>query len=232
LLKFIPASELKKIYQVNGHFYTVELDNKELLDCRSVLEITKKESTPSDINSLSNKEPDAIFIMMNPGSSVPLESVDNTVSRKNINKLKVSLVPTKPDVTQYQVMRIMHYCQWSHVRILNISDMRDPSSGKFTERFIDIEKRTGFIEHSIFSGQRASELKSKFIVNSNTHIICAWGVSTDLNPLINRCLKKINLEQIKGLLKPNTNDKYFHPLPTLQKDKELWVNNMVNTIKT
>jgi hypothetical protein len=56
LLKFIPANELKKSYQVYGHFYTVELENKELLDCRSVLEITKKESTPSDVNTLLNKE--------------------------------------------------------------------------------------------------------------------------------------------------------------------------------
>ena len=232
MIKFIPASELKKTYQVSGHFYTVELENKELLDCRSVLEITKKESTPLDINSLSDIEPDAIFIMMNPGSSVPLENVKNVILRENINKLEVLLVPTKPDVTQYQVMRIMHYCQWSHVRVLNISDMRDPSSGTFTERFRDIEKRTGFIEHSIFSEQRDFELKSKLPINSKVHIICAWGVSTDLNPLIERCLKKVNQQRIKGLLKPNTNNKYFHPLPTLQKDKELWVKNMVNILET
>lgn len=232
MLKFIPASELKKSYQVNGHFYTVTLENKEFLDCRSVLEITEKESTPSDINALSNKNPDAIFIMMNPGSSTPIKSVNNTIARKDINKLKVSLVPTKPDVTQYQVMRVMHYCKWSHVRVLNISDMRDPKSGKFTERFIDIEKRTNFIEHSIFSYQRSSELKSKLTANSNIHIICAWGVSTDLDPLINRCLKKVNINHVKGLLKQNSNDKYFHPLPTLQKDKELWVNNMVTLLKS
>jgi hypothetical protein len=169
---------------------------------------------------------------MNPGSSVPLESVENTILRKDINKLNVSLVSTKPDVTQYQLMRIMHYCQWSHVRVLNISDMRDPSSGSFTERFVDIEKRTNFIGHSIFSDQRNSELKSKRLASSNIHIICAWGVSKDLNPLIDRCLKKVNLEHVKGLRKPETNDKYFHPLPTLQKDKEEWVNNMVETIKT
>jgi len=232
LLKFIPASELKKSYQVNGHFYTVELENNELLDCRSVLEITEKESTPSDINALSNKNPDAIFIMMNPGSSTPIKSVNNTIARKDINKLIISLVPTKPDVTQYQVMRVMHYCNWSHVRVLNISDMRDPKSGKFTERFIDIEKRTKFIEHSIFSDLRCSELKSKLTKNSNTHIICAWGVSTDLDPLIKRCLQKVNTTQIKGLLKQNSSDKYFHPLPTLQKDKELWVNNMVKLLKS
>ncbi len=232
MLKFIPARELKKNYQVNGHFYTVELENKELLDCRSVLEITKKEATPLDINILSNKNPDAIFIMMNPGLSVPIKSVNYTIVKKDINQLKVSLVPTKPDVTQYQLMRVMHYCKWAHVRVLNISDIRDPKSGKFTDRFIDIEKRTKFIEHSIFSDLRCSELKSKLTTNSNTHIICAWGVNTDLNPLINRCLQKVNINQIKGLLKQNSSDKYFHPLPHLQKDKELWVNNVVNTVKS
>ena len=218
MLKFIPASELKKSYQVSGHFYTVELENKELLDCRSVLEITEKESTPSDINALSNKNPDAIFIMMNPGSSTPIKCVNNTIARKDINKLKISLVPTKPDVTQYQVMRVMHYCEWSHVRVLNLSDMRDPKSGKFIERFIDIEKRTKFIEHSIFSDLRYSELKSKLTKDSNTHIICAWGISTDFDPLINRCLQKVNTTQVIG----NSYDSrqcrtwdYYHPCLTL-----------------
>jgi len=80
------------------------------------------------IDLLSAQLPDAIFIMMNPGSSRPLEEVDNVVSEDNINKLEISLVPTKPDTTQYQVMRVMHYCNWNHVRVLNISDMRDPKS--------------------------------------------------------------------------------------------------------
>lgn len=111
--------------------------------------------------------------MMNPGLSVPIKSVNYTIVKKDINQLKVSLVPTKPDVTQYQLMRVMHYCKWAHVRVLNISDIRDPKSGKFTDRFIDIEKRTKFIEHSIFSDLRCSELKSKLTTNSkHTHYMC------------------------------------------------------------
>ncbi len=233
MLKFIPANNLKKDFNVFGHFYTLNLESGETIDCRSVLEIIEKKSTPSSINSLSIREPNAIFIMMNPGSSVPLQSVDNAVASNDIDKLKISLVLAKPDVTQYQVMRIMHYCGWSHVRVLNISDLRDPSSGKFAERFINLEKRTGLIDHSLFSGKRNSELKTKIQTHSYTPIICAWGVSKDLNPLIDRCLTQIGtMPNIKGLLKPNTEDKYFHPLPTLQKDKELWVNNMVKMILT
>ena len=39
MLKFIPASELKKSYQVNGHFYTVTLENKEFLEEYSALKL-------------------------------------------------------------------------------------------------------------------------------------------------------------------------------------------------
>jgi len=48
----------------------------------------------------------------------------------------------------------------------------------------------------------------------------------------NICLQKVNINQIKWLLKQNSSDKYFHPLPTLREDKKLWVNNMVNAIKS
>jgi hypothetical protein len=33
--------------------------------------------------------------------------------------------------------------------------------------------------------------------------------------------------RVLGLLKKNTSDKYFHPLPTLQRAKEAWVSDMV-----
>ena len=48
---------------------------------------------------------------MNPGSSQPLVPVDNRIHTGAVHELRVSLVPTKPDTTQYQVMRVMHFCQ-------------------------------------------------------------------------------------------------------------------------
>jgi hypothetical protein len=232
LPEFIPAAELKKIYGIYGHFYSVDLAAGDRIHCRSVLEILSKESLPSEINLVSNKKPDAVVIMMNPGSSKPLEEVNNIISEKQISQLKSSLVLTRPDTTQYQVMRLMFYCQWSHVRVLNISDLRDPKSTKFIAHFSDIERRTGFLAHSLFSDPRRAELKTKLNRQTNAPILFAWGVSPDLDPLIERCLKRVgNLPGTIGLLKPHTKNKYFHPLPTLQRDKLKWVNQMICQIK-
>lgn len=231
LLAFIPAEQLKKRFEVFGHFYSVDLKSGETIDCRSDLEIVTGQRKPLDIGLLLDDAPDAIFIMMNPGSSRPLVEVNNVVSEDLINQLAVSLVPTKPDTTQYQVMRVMHYCGWHHVRVLNISDMRDPKSGSFVERYIDIENRTRFSAHSLFANNRSIELRRKLKKKPEAPIVCAWGVSSDLDPLIERCLSQVaGTATLTGLKKPSTENKYFHPLPTLQKDKELWVTNLFTLV--
>jgi hypothetical protein len=228
LLEFIPANRLKKVFEIFGHFYSVNLISGENIDCRSVLEIVTKQEKPSDIDKLLEASPDAIFIMMNPGSSRPLVDANNVISECLINQLVVSLVPTKPDTTQYQVMRVMHYCDWQHVRVLNISDMRDPKSGNFVGRYSDIENRTGFSAHSLFAANRSVESSRKLNRKPEAPIICAWGISPDLDPLIERCLNVVgDTAGLTGLKKPGTKNKYFHPLPTLQKDKEQWVTNLL-----
>ena len=227
MLKFIPANELKKEYNVFGHFYSISD-----IDCRSVLEIVSKENDIKEFDSLSLMSPDAVFIMMNPGSSRPLNKVNNIISLKSVEQLEVLLVPTKPDTTQYQLMRVMHYCNWKHVRVLNLSDMRDPKSGKFVERYKEIENDTGLKEHSIFSNARENELKKKLKRKNSAPVVYAWGVSPELDPLIKRCTKKLShIIKVRGILKNGTKNKYFHPLPTLQIDKEKWVKDMVGQIK-
>lgn len=228
MIKFIPAAELKKSFSVYGHFYTITLKSAENIDCRSVLEIVTKDTLPVDNDLLSAQPPDAVFIMMNPGSSKPLVEVNNTISENDINYLEISLVPTKPDTTQYQVMRLMHYLNWNHVRVLNISDMRDPNSGNFKQRFLALEDQTGFTAHSVFDDERTLELKHKLKRKKAAPIVCAWGVSEDLNPLIDRCLGAIDDQSITGLVK--NGNKYYHPLPTLQKGKEEWVERMVSRL--
>jgi len=86
LLEFIPANRLKKVFDVFGHFYSVNLISGEIIDCRSVLEIVTKQEKPSDIDRLLEATPDAIFIMMNPGSSMPLVDVNNVISECLINQ--------------------------------------------------------------------------------------------------------------------------------------------------
>lgn len=143
MAEFIPAEELKQAYGVFGHFYSVELASKEVVECRSVLEIATKARTPKDCSELLLLSPDAVFIMMNPGSSKPLAPVNNRVHARGIHKLVVTLVPTKPDTTQYQVMRLMHYRQWRHVRVLNLSDLAQSKESRVHQALPALGRRLG-----------------------------------------------------------------------------------------
>ena len=229
---FIPAFKLKQHYGVFGHFYSVELFSKEVVECRSVLEIGSKIHTPKEHSELSVLRPDAVFIMMNPGSSRPLVEVKNHVHAKMIRKLSVSLVPTKPDTTQYQVMRLMHFRGWRHVRVLNLSDLRSPKSTEFIKLFQRLEGELQFDSHSVFSDARTDELSLKLPTDKKTPLVLAWGLSDKLQPLIDRCLSRLpHKSNLMGLLEPGTTDKYRHPLPSLQKDQRIWLDKMVRQHK-
>ncbi|MCE9531498.1 MAG: DUF1643 domain-containing protein [Planctomycetes bacterium] len=166
--------------------------------------------------------------MMNPGSSKPLIEVNNRVHVEAILQLPISLVPTKPDTTQYQVMRLMHYRQWGHVRVLNLSDLRCSKSPEFIKLYQRLEADSNFESHSIFSDARKSELAAKLPKGRKKPIVFAWGLSEKLNPLIERCLSRIpDNRTTKGLLEEGTTNKYRHPLPTLERDKRAWLDKMV-----
>ena len=228
MVRFIPAMELKDKYDVFGHFYSVEVGRKNVVDCRSVLEIVEKAQVPEEMTELSRRKPDAVFIMMNPGSSRPLVKVNNHIHADAIHDLQISLVPTKPDTTQYQVMRLMHHCEWRHVRVLNLSDLRCAKSGVFFKHFRRLEQDASFDAHSIFSRRRRNELVLKLTKHGDIPVIRAWGVSTELDPLIERCTSRLTKHKtVMGLMKEGTTNKYLHPLPSLQKQKLLWVNRMV-----
>ncbi|GAU08243.1 hypothetical protein [Desulfoplanes formicivorans] len=228
MVPFIPASQLKSRYNVLGHFYSLAFSSGRTVDCRSVLEIVAKRDVPQDVSGLSETCPDAVCIMMNPGSSRPLVKVDTVIPASRPHDIMhASLVPTHPDITQYQVMRLMHYLSWQHVRVVNLSDLRDPKSGKFVERFTVLEAEEQSEIHCVFSGERKKELARRLGPQERVPVICAWGVSSELDPLIGRCMQQIAGRRVLGLLKQGTVDKYFHPLPTLQRAKEAWVSDMV-----
>ena len=181
-VRFIPAEELKSTFDVFGHFYSAQVSPKRMVECRSVLEIVASDHAPKKAATLSHRKPDAVFIMMNPGSSRPLTDVHNRIHAKAIHELPISLVPTKPDTTQYQVMRLMHYCQWRHVRVLNLSDLRCSNSGDFFRQFEELEAELSFDAHSVFSDRRKAELALK--LTKAVPVIRAWGVSPHLDPLV------------------------------------------------
>ena len=200
MAQFISAADLKPKYNVLGHFYSIEFAPKNIVDCRSVLEIVDKELA-TKAATISGRKPDAIFVMMNPGSSKPLIPVGHHVYDEEIHDLPISLVPTKPDTTQYQVMRLMHYCDWQHVRVLNLSDLRCSKSNAFFKQYKALEV-DGFDSHSIFSKRREQELTSKLTRHNAVPVIRAWGLSTELDPLIDRCTSRLGKSKaINGLLK-------------------------------
>jgi len=228
MARFIPASELKEKYDVFGHFYSVQIAPNTVIECRSVLEIVENANVPMNMAGLSQRKPDAIFVMMNPGSSRPLIEVNNLIDPDSIHELPISLVPAKPDTTQYQLMRLMHHCEWRHVRVLNLSDLRCSKSGEFFKRFKLLEGEASFDSHSIFSSRRKDELVLKLTKYHDIPLVRAWGVSSELDPLIERCTSKLTKKRsIMGLVKVGTKNKFLHPLPSLQVQKLLWVDRMV-----
>ncbi len=225
---FINADQLKQNYGVFGHFYSVQLASKEVIECRSVLEIANHNILPEDHSKLSSRRPDAVFIMMNPGSSRPLVGVNNRIRAKKMNILPISLVPTMPDKTQYQVMRVMHFREWKHVRVLNLSDLRSSKSPEFIKSFQRLEREHGFESHSIFSAERKDELRSKLRRRNNAPLVLAWGISDKLTPLIERCMASLpKIGKVFGLMEPGSTNKYRHPLPSLQKDKQRWIKQIL-----
>ncbi|WP_157760838.1 DUF1643 domain-containing protein [Hydrogenovibrio halophilus] len=179
----------------------------------------------------NNPVADAVFVMMNPGSSRPVEKTNQLISSNQVAEMTVELVPTVPDRTQYQVMRVMHYKHWRYVRVINLSDLRDPQCGSFAQRYVQLEQESGTWVHSLFSAERSVQLKRNLSRKPGAPIILAWGVSEGLNPLIERATNALAEEQgVMGLAKPGQDNKYFHPLPPLQRQKEQWVAQMLELL--
>lgn len=226
-----PAAELKLLFDVYGHFYSVELDGGVTVECRSVLELAARGRAVQDSARLATQRPDAIFIMMNPGSSRPLSGVIERIPSQNVGGLQTVLVPTRPDTTQYQVMRLMQQRGWQHVRVLNLSDLRCARSPDFFRQFTHLETRHGYEAHSLFSTERTLEFRERIGRFRNLPLVLAWGLSPKLDPLIRRCLAMLPTRcPLLGLQAAGLDNKYRHPLPSLHKDQRVWVELMTRQL--
>jgi hypothetical protein len=238
---FTYAAELKKTFRCYGHFYRLYVEGAEPQLCRSVLEITSlpreavgAASDPDDLFRSSGKElnlPDAVVIMMNPGSSRPIEEgdTDSLLTMPLPTAFKKPLVLTQPDNTQYQIMRIMVSKQWNHVRVLNISDLRDPKSPSFIARTQKLAALPGGVAHSMFCEARSAECDQMLRRKSGAPFILGWGQDAGLIPLAKQCLSRI--EGGKIIAVPAGNDPVLtaHPSPMLQKKKEEWLDAILTT---
>jgi hypothetical protein len=225
--EFFSAAELKVDFGVHGHFYDVDGIASESVSCRSVLEIARHGFLAANPTAL----PNAVVIMMNPGSSKPVSGLPEKLGRNQLPLTSKLLVPTRPDTTQYQIMRVMHFCRWDYVRVLNLSDLREAKSSIFAKRFRALEAEHQYGEHSIFSNPRKLELTAALRRTPNAPIICAWGTSPRLDPLIQQCVLALGRRiSLIGLETERGSKRYFHPLPALQIDQRAWVTDMITLL--
>ncbi len=232
--KFIYAAELKKQYKCYGHFYQLLLGDGSRAKCRSVLEIVDFTEKESKLSTLSEAEPDAIIVMMNPGSSRPMdkEYIDEEIryNKESTSDLPKPLVLTQPDTTQYQVMRLMKSKKWKHVRVLNLSDLREPKSNKLFEKIAIIEDRKDGRHHTIFCKDRQFEIKRSLKRKKGAPIISAWGLDSFLKPLAGLCFDRIDYQTVKGLPATDEPHLFFHPSPMLHKNKVRWLKQMLQLL--
>lgn len=99
---------MRENFKTTGLFY-----QKDGYNFRKFLNIVRKNS--------SQNTPDLMVVMMNPGSSKPLDGIEN-------NNCESEAIP---DNTQNQIMRVMNRCNFDYARILNLSDLREPKSSVF-----------------------------------------------------------------------------------------------------
>lgn len=245
MIPYIYAKELKKKYIVYGSFYNTTYNN-ESVSCRNLLEIYDRIHfrktcfnnllEPIHIRSLLAKQkqeiPDAIFIMMNPGSSKPLKP--NYAISKFLNDAQLPqkilnnpLVITKPDKAQYQIMNVMNYKNWKHIRVINLSDICEAKSSIFIKKVVLINKGT----HSIFSKERVEELK----VALSTQCLptfAAWGRDEKLIPLANKCLASLpETHKPKGVQYHEDDFRlYAYASPPRKEDKLKWLELIQDAI--
>lgn len=224
-MQFIYAEKLKEKFNVFGHFYDLKI-GKEIFKCRSILEIVSK-----DLEYKIKCLPDTVVIMMNPGSSRPLDktysprlfSIDEIFSKN----WKKEIVPTRPDNAQYQIMRLMLLNDWNYVKVLNLSDLRNGNSGEFSNEF----KRASAIDlsnpHCIVHIKRRNELTKEIRTKADNAIIAAWG---SVEVLRNTATKLIELVPNLIGLKLDT-PWYKYPSPYIKEQKLNWLTDIDAILK-
>lgn len=188
-------------FEVKGLFY--ECNGYKL---RKFLDITRV--------GVEITKPDLMVVMMNPGSSYPLDGIDNNSAPSE----------AEPDATQQQIMKVMDVLAFNYARILNLSDLRTPDSNELY-RFLKSEE-SSTVEHSIFSPNRKSELAQLFV--NGVQVIFAWGVNQALIPLAKQAIDNLCISKPLGILKPNTRYSYYHPLPRVYAKQLEWVQHVTS----
>ena len=144
--------------------------------------------------------------------------------------MRKELVLTQPDNTQYQVMRVAVKRGWHHIRVLNLSDLRDPKSGSFLQKVDALSQIMGGHVHSIFCAERSAERRQALKRRERAPVLLGWGQDAGLLPLAEQCMKRLEGEPVSSVpsdVHPLLN---AHPSPMLQSKKLLWLNTIMKEL--
>ena len=224
-MEFVYADELKTLFEVVGHFYDLRISGT-IFRCRSSLDIFfKGTSYPSDIL------PDAVVVMMNPGSSRPLDRayIPKVVHANEISgPWEKEIIPTRPDNAQYQIMRIMLLQGWKHVRVINLSDLRNGNSGAFSRVFEQASLLDKTNPHCITHPGRRSELRKSIKTKDDGPVIAAWGSVEVLRDSAN-CIIDIAGNLIG--MKSDDSPWYAYASPYMKTHKTVWLRNIIREVE-
>ena len=224
-MKFIYADELKNEFDVFGHFYNVSI-GKKLFQCRSLLEIVSK-----SVVFNSGQASDAVVVMMNPGSSVPL---DKKYSPKRFSLKEIfsrdwekEVIPIRPDNAQYQIMRLMILNDWKYVKVLNLSDLRNGHSGAFRKAFEKASLIDPTNPHCITHQSRRVELKNALRTKSNGVVVAAWGSVEVLRDSAHKMI-----ELVPNLIGLKLDGPWYRYASPYKKDQKMnWLNKIDAEVK-
>lgn len=208
-----------------GHFYDLFFEDKKIAACRSVLEIIKKSSNISDVDQ---SIPNAVVIMMNPGMSYPKVGTAERIDLENFETSfnSKTLTLAFPDITQIRIMKLMKHKNWNHVRVINLSDLREVDSKKLKRKIQRFELITSKRIHSIFSDERQSE-RERALSKNTVPILLAWGVKDFLEEIAAQCLFIVSSRKRFGVPSKESKALFHHPLTR----RVSWYTHMVNLLE-
>lgn len=212
------AAELKKHYAVFGYFYDRQYQQGNY-PSREILDIVAQPRVPFSFDELISHQPELLVVMMNPGSSRPLDKAYVAPLLKDNLAVVESrhLVPTMPDNAQYQIQRFMALQGFQHARVLNLSDLREPKSALFAKLFTTLGP-----DHSVFSPNRREYLHS--LIGQPAMVLKAWSSNVKLLPLAIQAEQALQAYPTLGLAtQPHF---YRYPSPMLQAHKEQWLRDV------
>lgn len=214
----LSQDKLRDKYHCYGHFYTLMV-NKKLIPCRSVLEIIAANSELDNEIKPTHHIPDAITIMMNPGGSEPdltkiINYSEDHIDDKlfNIDFMTKVLVRAIPDTTQDRIMNIMNIMGWKHIRIINLSDVREKNSSYLNSHIHKFNSASDTSIHSIFSSRRKKEMHLALTKEIKPIVIFGWGTHECLETIAEYAFKFItNHNNVKYVGIKQEKYNFYHP---------------------